>query len=129
MAFVEGALVRSEWSGGSSVCCNVDVDLDGVRVVDSFMWDVHSEVRAKDVIIYEASSSLNLLRNTYDCLQSGPKDEKQQLHGMEIRIHMYACQNARGPLHVYSSNGFEICGVHAILNTKGALCGNSHKVL
>lgn len=44
MACAEGALVRSECCGASSVCCSIDVDLDGVRVVDSFIWDLHSEV-------------------------------------------------------------------------------------
>lgn len=45
MAVVEGELIRSEYCGASNVCCNVDVDLDGVRVIDSFMWDMHSEAR------------------------------------------------------------------------------------
>ncbi|CAM9187873.1 unnamed protein product, partial [Scytosiphon promiscuus] len=37
-------LVSSGYSDASIVCCDLDVDIGGVRIIDSITWDVHSTV-------------------------------------------------------------------------------------
>ncbi|CAB1113449.1 unnamed protein product [Ectocarpus sp. CCAP 1310/34] len=34
-------LASSGYCGASVVCCNMDVEIGGVRFVDSVMWDIH----------------------------------------------------------------------------------------
>lgn len=43
-----GAFLSSGYGGASTVCCNIDEDLDGVRVTETIMWNLHDqEVRAR----------------------------------------------------------------------------------
>lgn len=44
MAFADAGLVSSGYCGASIVCCNIDIDVDGVRVTESIMWDLQSDV-------------------------------------------------------------------------------------
>lgn len=55
MAFGNAGLLSSGYCGASIVCCNIDIDLDGVRLTESIMWDLQSSVR------YSSSSYRYLL--------------------------------------------------------------------
>lgn len=41
-------IVSSGYSGASVVCCDLDIDVGGVRIIDSIVWDLHSAVSQRE---------------------------------------------------------------------------------
>ncbi len=110
----------SGYGGASTVCCNIDEDLDGVRVTETIMWNLHSqEVGARVLAVVETWLLVTFLPYCSvpalpATLKSPPPHEKaRRKHraGSALKLFLYHCEVASGAETFMLSTSTFLCEI------------------